>query len=584
MSKGRGFDSAARGGPSFFKRKSEPRQEEDEVPEEELMFPDYAFPIVAHFIPFAEFAHLRILSDYISLQTNACNGMPSPYGSMVGHMPLFVSPSEMCVLFMRWDIVSHLDTLKNAQNPAQYYHTLNDVTFLNKSILGHAKILNHPPYLAIYNFCKHMLTLVKDVPPSTREIPLGPIGFEMFTALLTTTQLLPGIGHDTILWLGIDLNNPAFSKVANIYTVSGFSDPIITNMDVTGVPLPINILQLTRPLHAHESRHLESTNNFNQVMNLVADWRVSVQSRYNPADWAGVATSSVVNYAGRHARIMRYRFSFDKSCIMSLHLFPYLSFNAQKGAIGVTQMAAQCETSGKFVSIKSVYNPDDPETGYDVLAIETTSVSRGHALQFNVGTASSVQMEWGATTFHTHPVINYQSTSTKIAPPSCADFSGFVRTFLFFQSPAPAPAPAPVPVPAPGQIHPNQSFKFSLVSTVEGVHIISLTPQGIVHFTNMIKQSPDAATFDAHLKRITDKYEYDLTKRQMIWQVRPITEPRSQEALHAPIEAYAAWFEETNRANGNLFEWNFVSWDEFNTRHQIEGYYLENRINLPPPP
>ena len=100
----------------------------------------------------------------------------------------------------------------------------------------------------------------------------------------------------------------------------------------------------------------------------------------------------------------------------------------------------------------------------------------------------------------------------------------------------------------------------------------------------MIKQSPDAATFDAHLKRITDKYEYDLTKRQMIWQVRPITEPRSQEALHAPIEAYAAWFEETNRANGNLFEWNFVSWDEFNTRHQIEGYYLENRINLPPPP
>lgn len=565
MSKGQGFTgSSARGGPSsFFKKKKTPHQAV--VYTEEDMFPDYGFPIVYHFVTHDDFTHLSGLNDYVSLQTNACNRMSHPYGSVPGQgMPPFISSnSELCVLFMHWDVSSHLDALKLAHDKTAYYSALNNLIFLNKHVLGHAKILRHAPYLAIYNFCKHSLT-VTDAAINQRETPFGSIGFSMFTALLTATQLISGVVEDT-LWLGIDLANPDFSKVAKIYTVSGFSDPIITNRDVTGAQLPFNILQLTLPLRAHESRHLESVNNFNKVMNLVNDWNMSVQSRYDPADWRGLANSSVVNLTGLHARIMRYRFSFDRSCIMSLRLFPYVSFDAAGGAFGVTQLSAQRETSGKFVSIKSVYDPDHPENSHDVLAIETTVVSGHTRLKFAVGSADSVLMEWGEATFHTHPAVNYRRADISIAPPSSDDFLAFVRTFIYFQ--------------LPEQIRQHQSFKFSLVSTIEGLHIISLTPQGIVFFTNMKMHHPD--TFEAQTKAITDKYEYELIQRRLLWQVRSLEELRSQDALGRPMYEYEQWFETINTANGNLFQWNFVSWDEVSTMHQIEGYYLENRINLP---
>jgi hypothetical protein len=563
MSINKGFTAR---GPSF-KGKKKLKPDDDDVPEEEQMFPDYGFPIVYHFINHAEFTHLSSLNDYIHVQTNACNGMSHPYGAVPGSSmsPFLSSNLELCVLFMHWDVSTHLDSLKTAHDKSSYYMALNDLRFLNKHILGHAKILHHAPYLAIYNFCKHSLTITPDA-IHPRDTQFGSIGFAMFTALLTATHLMPGMVEDT-LWLGIDLMNPAFSKVAKIYTVSGFSDPIITNRDVTGAPLPINILQLTRPLRAHESRHLESVNNFNKVMNLVNDWNMSVRSQYNPADWTGLSTSSVVNLAGLHARIMRYRFSFDRSCILSLRLFPYVSFDAAGGAVGVTELSAQRETSGKFVSIKSVHDPDDPENSHDVLAIETTSVSSGHALRFNVGTHDSVELEWGEATFHTHPAINYRKANTSIAPPSSEDFLAFVRTFIFFQ--------------LPDQISEHQSFKFSLVSTMEGVHIISLTPQGIVFFTNLMRRLNDTDAFADETKAITDKYEYDFAERRLIWHFRSFGELRSQDALYAPIHEYATWFETTNAANGNFFKWDFVPWDEFNTIHQIEGYYLENRINLP---
>jgi len=571
MSKGQGFTtgSSARGGPKFFKKKTP--SEAAVVCTEEDCFPDYGFPIVYHFVTHEDFTHMaglgkRALNDYVSVQTNACNRMIPPYGIVPGQsMPPFISSNlELCVLFMYWDISSHLDTLKLAADKTQYYVALNDLTFLNKNVLGHAKILRHEPYLAIYNFCKHSLTVAPDAAINRRATPFGPIGFAMFTALLTATQLMSGIRAHT-LWLGIDLANPDFSKVANIYTVSGFSDPIITNRDVTSAQLPFNILQLTLPLRAHESRHLESVNNFNKVMNLRDCWNMSVQSRYDPKDWTGLVNSSVINLSEYHARIMRYRFSFDRSCVMSLRLFPYVSFDAAGGAVGVTAVDAQRETSGKFVSIKSVYDPAHPENSHDVLAIETTIVS-GHAtLKFAVGTAGSVDMEWGEATFHTHPAVNYRQANISIAPPSSDDFLVFVNTFVYFQ--------------LPGQIQHHQSFKFSLVSTMEGVHIISLTPQGIVHFTHIYRQNPH--TFEADAKAITDKYEYGLAERRLLWQVRSLVELRSPDALAKPLYEYQQWFEETNEANGNLFEWNFVSWDEFSTLHQIEGYYLENRINLP---
>jgi hypothetical protein len=517
---------------------------------EEDMFPDYGFPIVYHLICSDEYnnGNFASLNNYIVVQTHACNRTEYP---RVPHLPSFISPSEVCVLFMRWDASAHLDTLRSAADKHPYYTALNDVVFLNKHVMGHAKVLYNQPYLAIYNFCKHSV-MVTPHAITARATNFGPIGFAMFTALLTAVQLIPNVPPDSILWLAIDLDNPLFSKVANIYTVCGFSNPIITNRDVSGAVLQMNVLQLTRPLHAHVGRHLESVDNFNQVMNL---WHNFTSGQLDP----------VINWAGYSARVLKYRFSFDRSCIMSLRLFPYVAFNAQGAPVNVSDTDAQRETSGKFLSIKSEHDTDNPAAGHDVFALETVANGTEVRIVFNVGTATSVPIVHADATFHTHPILNYRNLHVAIAPPSDGDFFAFVSLFVFFQSRQ--------------EIGRHQSFKFSVISTVEGLYIISLSPDGITHFTNMVKECSNMDEFDAQAKMITDTYAYNMPR--VVWRDQPLDEYRSMAAVQTLFGNYNEWFNTTNETNGNLFELQFVSWDEFTTRDTFEVYYLENRINLP---
>jgi len=566
------------------------------------MVPDYGFPIVYYFITHAELTshQLVALNSYINIQTNVCNRRPDD--SSAG--PFLVSPNETCVLFMYWDVVHHLDVLKT--NMPAFFLCLSDLDFLNRRILGHAKISITPHHLSIYNFCKHSVTITP-VAATPRDPQFGPIGIAMFNALLTATIFLqvPAAGGAAVidvaaggsaavldvaaaggaaaveesrtLWLGIDVSNPDFAKAAKIYTVCGFSNPVITNLDVTGARLPFNILQLTRPLHAHASSHLDSIDNYNQAMNLMHKWHASTAPP--PQDehlWAGIRTSEITNLAGANARIMKYSFSFDRSCILSLHLFPFVSFNQRKFATGVSQMHGQRETSGKFVVTRSLFDQRTPEEGHDVLALETTVASPiDIRLKFNVGDVDSVQIVLAEATFHTHPIANYITYKTIIGPPSSGDFLAFVQSFVNLQV----------------SFEHEQSFKFSLVSTVEGVHIISLTPTGIIFFINLMRQSQrDAAAqtppvdafdhFTSKVDAITQHYEYRFTERAFVWQEHSIDEARAQDALLAVIDKYTDWFNETNRANGGYFNWTWIPWNEFDVNDITEVYYLENRIRV----
>jgi hypothetical protein len=580
------------------------------------MVPDYGFPIVYYLITHAEFTNhqLNSLNTYINIQTNVCNRRP---GDPTAHAFLS-SPNEICVLFMYWDSSHHLDVLKTTDMGA-FHASLSDLNFLNRRILGHAKIAKNFPYLSIYNFCKHSVTIAPDA-VTQRTPQFGPIGIAMFNALLTAATFIQapapaidvaadavvdaaGAGGAAVvvdaavaggaavvvdaavagdaavdaantLWLGIDVNNPDFSKVARIYTVCGFSNPVITNIDVTGVRLPFNTLQLTRPLHAHASSHLVSVQNYNQTMNLMHKWHASTQPLPQNEFWARIGTSEVTNLVGANARIMKYKFSFDRSCILSLHLFPFVSFNERGLATGLTQMHGQRETSGKFVVTQSLYDQRTPAEGRDVLALETTVVSPSNIrLNFNVGNVDSVQMFLAEATFHTHPIANYKTYKTIIGPPSGGDFLAFVQSFVNLQ------------------LTVDQSFKFSLVSTIEGVHIISLTPAGIIFFINLMRDSqreaaaemPPAdafALFTSKVEAITQHYEYRFTEREFVWEEHGIDEARSQEALHAVIDKYTEWFIRVNGENGNCFEWTWTPWDEFNVDDITEVYYLENRIRI----
>ena len=561
------------------------------------MVPDYGFPIVYYFITHAELTspQLTNLNLYINRQTNECNRKPN---EPTAH-PFLISTNETCVLFMYWEVTHHLEVLKTT-NMGAFYSCLSDLNFLNRRILGHAKISKTPNYLSIYNFCKHSVTISPSGVVTPRDPQFGPIGIAMFNALLTATTFLPASAPhaaavaldaaavaldaaaggaapaaDT-LWLGIDVNNPDFAKAARIYTVCGFSNPVITNRDITDAPLPFNILQLTRPLHAHASSHLDSINNYNQAMNLMYKWGASTQPPPQHHLWTGIRTSEITNLAGVNARIMKYKFSFDRSCILSLHLFPFVSFNQRRRATGFGPMQGQRETSGKFVVTRSLYNPRTPVDGHDVLALETTVVSPSEIhLNFNVGNVDSVPMVFAEATFHTHPIANYKTYKTIIGPPSRGDFLGFVQSFVNLQ------------------LSLDQSFKFSLVSTIEGVHIISLTPAGIIFFINLMHESqieaaaemPQAdafALFTSKVDAITEHYEYRFEEREFVWEEHGIDEARSQEALHAVIVKYEEWFNDVNERNGVIFDWAWKPWDEFNVDDVTTVYYLENRIRIAP--
>ena len=581
-SKGKGFNTMPFATSKTRKSRSKPKSKSKEPAsaaaaasmsayQESSVMPAYEFPIVYYFVNRDDLTHSRNLNKYINMQTNACNRRPSDSDA---HDFLGDARTDMCVLFMHWQISHHLEKLK--PTPAAYYATLNDIDFLNTHVLGHAKLVVDPPNLKIYNFCKHSLTIGPGASTAaTRQHQFGSIGIAMCNALLTATSLLPAnmahVGFDT-LWLGIDVANPEFEKVAKIYTVLGFSNPIITNMTSSHRPLGLTILQLTRPLHKHASSHFDSINNFKEAMSLMRQWQMPPPPP---------SSAYVMDVRGVQSKIMTCHFSFDRSCILSLHLFPFLSFNESGIATGISDMQKQRETSGKFMVVKHDV-PDAAGRARDVYTLETMQdlTKEIVALKFTVGNVDSVPSAIGEATFHTHPIANYYRAKAIIGPPSGGDFLSFVQIFIGLHYSGTG----------------NQSYKFSLISTVEGVYIISLTRAGIVRCMQMMSDaithahaennSPEIyyprahAIFSSEMKRITDKYEYPPIQRKFDWDQHTISENRSVAALEGPMNDYERWINAVNAENDGIFLWEWIPWDELNIDYDIQVDYLENRVQI----
>lgn len=538
-----------------------------ELAEAAEMQPDYKFPVIFYVVTHELLTEIvrnappgnNNLNEYINVQTQQCFT-----DTVINPATPFVStPRELCFLFMRWNARHHLETIYST-DLALFYRTINDYTFLNKSILGHAKIVerNEVKHLGIYSVCKHEQMVMPDLSVRPRDIDIGKIGIDMFTALLTgvalvCSTLIPVPEQEaTTLWLGIDLSNPDFDKVAYIYTICGFSNPIISNLDYLQQPIGHNVLQLTRPLLAHASSHLKTRNNFNQVMNLKHNFSESSHLK--------------VMYNRVSSHILKYRFSFDRSCISSLHLFPFLSFNDTNRVVGLHTVDAQRETGGKFVVASSIYAGGE---GHDVFILETIDVSPTHSfLKYNVGTSGEVIIPNDEATFHTHPITNYFQSNVIIGTPSEPDFTSFVMSFIYLQ------------------LTGAQSYKFSVISTVEGVYIISLHPNGIKRFfdmailcINLAKSDPSASDWTVSFRKqvvaITNEYEYRISERSRDIQTG-IQAEVSQVALQSPIAKYMRWFDTVNRGQGAMFELEFFSWDEFTSADIFEVTYLENRIKI----
>jgi len=510
--------------------------------------PYYDFPVVYFFITYADLQSSPRLNTYINMQTNACNqhatsaGLANmPTQAAASSHPFLLSDSEICILFMYWDAAHHA---------ALHTASFNDVTFLNDHVLGHAKIKHHPPYLAIYNFCKHtIIPTGVSSRPRARDEDFGSIGTAMFNALLTATSFLPPPFNQRVatLWLGIDVDNEHFSKVAKIYTVEGFSNPIITNIDVDGITrMGFSFVQLTRPMHNYVNDQITSLNNFSEVMNLMSQWK-----------------------ANGRTRELKYTFSFDRSCILSLHLFPFIVFNEQRAVLGLGNRAGQRETSGTLTVIKSVYN-SETDMGHDVMSLKTIETDGVRRIDYAVGEQHSVQAAISAATFHTHPFVMYERTKSIIGPPSSPDLLSYVYTFVALY------------------LTERPSYKFSLISTMEGLHIVSFKPAGIRMMLNHLADAQRRGlTGDAAIQYvvnimqpITTSYECPDIRKYNWERHYSVNKPKSNEALMTPIENYQAFFIEQDHENGNLFEWQWVDWGNLTTDYEIEVEYLDTRIKV----
>lgn len=522
------------------------------VPPVADVVPNYDFPVVYYLITHADMTRSSTLNTYINMQTDACNQHSTqagfdnpnpPNAATSSRHPFLSSASEICILFMHWDAAHHASV---------NHESFNDLTFLNQHVLGHAKIRHHPPNLAIYNFCKHTIIPTHGSSRSrTADEDFGKIGISMFNALLTATSFLPDEFNQDVntLWLGIDVDNVNFSKVARIYTVEGFSNPIITNKDVDATVMQITILQLTRPINNYVNNQIMSMNNFNEVMNLMSQWN-----------------------AKQRTPVLEYKFRFDRSCILSLHLFPFIVFNTQSVPIGLGHHEGQRETSGTFVVIKSHFVSNDAVNGYDVLSLKTIDESHHvRRIAFNIGQQDTVTATVDEATFHTHPFLMYKRTSTVIGPPSSPDLFSFISTFIILR------------------LSGNTSFKFSLVSTMEGVHVVSFKPNGIRmilgHLATAMSRSltgDNAVNYVLHeMNDIVIQYEYPDNERRYNWEQQySINKLKSNRALMEPLEVYALFFDTVNVENGDLFNWYWVDWDNLNTTHEINVEYLDNRIKV----
>ena len=547
------------GGPAINERADVMRGLTDAIP-------NYKYPIIFYIVTHelleeivqnADRGRGGNLNTYINVQIQKCFA-PS---AMDPSRPFLSNSNEVCFLFMRWDARHHLETLYSNADKSDFYECINDYEFLNKKLLGHTRIVHqqrHVNYLAIYDVCKHQNSVLPDGSVQPRDP--GKIGIDMFSALLTGmtfqySTLSVAEQESTIMWLGIDVKNPDFDKVAYIYTIHGFSNPTISNRDYMGTNIGIVALQLTRPLLAHANSYLKTTSNFNQVMNLKKG--------------AAGRAHLTLTYSNVTSQIMTYRFSFDRSCITTLHMFPYLSFNTTKGAVGLHAVAAQRETGGKFVVASS-------EVGHDILVLDTVEVSSTHRLiSYSVGTSSEVDIPCDEATFHTHPMTNYFMNRVKIGPPSGGDFNFYAYTFARLQ------------------LEGNKSFKFSLVSTIEGVYIISLQQNGIrKYFDSMTRfiglalaaGAGSASAIDwSSYKTDTDDYEYPFMQRAHDMELSLETdEAASEEAMKTSIGEYMKWFEHMNTSKGNLFNVTFVPWDKFSSSDIHEVLYLENLVKLYP--
>jgi hypothetical protein len=489
--------------------------------------PKVSFPYVYFILDYDKFTkYLNILNPYLSIQTNACDsialGAEQPEVKYDENIDFLNDDSELCVLVVRYN-----DAFDLNNNPDMF----NNIGFLNR-ILGHAKLKHYPTLslLGIYNVCLHPFNITinpqGNIVTEKKQLEPG-YGSVLFSCIKTSISFLQ-LQFDK-LWLGIDVKNVNFNKVAWLYARNGFEDPIYSNISPDETVLSIDFIQLT-------SKRTSYINNRDDA--LIPYYETIDLHRQINTD------------LGKEG-IFKLKFCFDKSAILTLRVLPFYSFSENKQTIGIHDFNLQREIAGRFLTYKS-----DEVNGHIVNKLSLEISSENSNIKYDIGEISSVPGIEGENMFHTHPFVNYNINKTLIGPPSSDDLKLFMH-FILKSMPTPM----------------SKIQKFAAVIAIEGIYIYSLSISGIRHLKNGKILTPNDI----------NNYEYPFQNRPYDWSTYANDTTTEDDRVNRQIKDYFKWFNDVNVKLGDYFKIEFKPWKEINEDTQFEiHYYNGNRVKLGP--
>jgi len=520
--------------------------------------PKINFPYTYFLLDYDTLRKSRLLNSYLNGQTNVCNnksvGINTDYSPLlISNNPLFLkNNNEFCLLVLKYD-----DILLIRNN----INVLNNYDFLNK-ILGHAKIIYYKSLktIGVYNVCLHSFNITKSQPQLAFESKQTKPGYGsvLFNCIFTGI-LLSELSFHTI-WLGIDVNNVDFDKVAWMYVSKGFRNPIYTNISPDGQILPIHFIQLTNNVYKDGSKCLKCYNSaeITTIYNEIIDLHEQIKYGYETQTLAKEG-------------IFRFEFSFDKSAISSLRLMPFLSFSDNKNIQDIGDFHKQRETAGRFLITRSEkYKEDNVNLIRYILSLEIINNPLVHyddnTIRFNVGEMTNVQHIDGDAVFHTHPFVNYKINNVLIGPPSGQDISTFLHSILsIFNN---------MQINCGDHCIENDCNvipklpKFGCVVSIEGLYFYSLSEQGIRNMKNAYKNGNMV-----NLNTIMNHYEYPFDMRRYNWESYYTDNTMPDENIvKNKVFEYLNWFKETNKTY-DLFDIQFEPWNMVNNTFFRLYYY-----------
>jgi len=491
--------------------------------------PKVSFPYSYFNLDDSLFIKYPILNAYLIGQTNACNDVAygrEPEFKYDENSRFLNSNLEKCVVVLKYDDIC---ALLNNEN------LLDNITFLNK-ILGHAKLMNyeHKNVVGIFNICLHVFNITSvsnngNTVLTERKPPKSGYGSILFNCVITSISFL--FSNYTI-WLGIDLKNVQFEKVAWTYISKGFSNPVITNTSPDDKVLPFNFMQLTKGITTYITNQDNATIPYHETIDLYKQFNTDIGKK----------------------SIFYFRFCFDKSAILSLRLMPFLSFSNNNIPVGIDTYSQQRETFGMF----NIYNSYIKNDGTILYKLSLETISNNSLIKYITGSRENVPIVYEQRTFHTHPYINYSNYKTIIGPPSGPDWNALLDIAIIRK----------------GQFH--------CVVSIEGIYIMNISIIGCLY----LLKTAIPNNFGAF---IVNNYEYPMRERTYDWSNYNILDEEVDEnVVNDAITNYKNWFKNANNTfnktfgvGGNFFDMHYIPWKDLKTDYEVTiTYYNGKYLNI----